>query len=1621
MTSTFTLQLLHASDLEGTVSAIPNVANFAALVEYFENLATSVDGGTRTLAQNTILLSSGDNYLSGPFFNAAGDTTVDVDRNTPGVQTVQTVLRNVYNRLFGLPADVNGDGNPDSFTDLRAAPGRIDISIMNVIGFDASTLGNHEFDLGTAVVADIIAADIRGTTTTNLLGGTRWLGALFPYLASNLNFANDPNFNADAINTFVNGGPLFSTSRERFNTDYITQRSDLNKPTASALVEPDKLAPAVIIDTDGSSATTFDRIGVIGITTPLLPSISSPGATTVIGPTTNNVQLIAQFLQPIIDDVINGPDNNLGTADDINKIILVTHLQQFQIDLALAPLLRGVDIILAGGSDTILADANDPLRPGDTAAFPYPVQATGADGRPVLLVNTDGTYNYLGRLVVQFDANGVIIPASLNPVINGAYATTDAVTFSTIGLTDLNGDGVVDGKDLRLFDPNRDGISKAGLTGQLTDAVTAVVTDQDGTIVGDTSVFLEGRREKVRTEETNLGNLTADANLAYAKDVDKTVVLSLKNGGGIRDIIGAIQNDTSQNPPVTNFLPTQANPLANKQEGDISQLDIAGSLRFNNGLTLLTITQQQLYWLFEAAVAPVAPGQTPGSFPQVAGVRFSYDPSKPGLQELRTESAGSTRVFDANGVLTPEFQARLANGQGRIRNLALVDERGVVTEVIVKDGQFVGSATDTLRIVTLNFLAGAPPSFTGTVPNLVDTVYPFTRWTNANPAFVNRVDIPNSGAILGNKVTFTAQGTEQDALAEYLFANFNVAQGKPSFSTPDVAASFDQRIQNLAVAQDTVLATVANHELTAQFKSRISLTGGAEIVSFDPVSRRLFVVSGGDKLAVLNAANPSNLTVITTIDLAPYATTGGANYARGIGANSVAVKDGIVAVAVGPNLGDTPNAAQRTEANEQGKVLFFKTDGTFIREVLVGFLPDNLVFSPDGNKLVVANEGEPQGYQPGQADPEGSVSVITFAGGVGALTATSPLTNVNATFTAFNGQKAALEAQGAKFNGPNATLAQDAEPEYIAISADSTTAYVTLQENNAVAVVNLTTGTVTSILPLGFKDHSLPYHAIDASDQDGGFNPRSYPNLFGLYQPDTIAAYTVGGVTYLVTANEGDGREYDGFVEEVRGASVPGGLDARAFPNPAGILDNEALGRLSVVRTNYSDPDGDPQRERLFSFGGRSFSIWNAQTGQLVYDSGNAFDTIAEALGIRDNGRDDNKGTEPEALAIGQIGDQIYAFIGLERTTRAAAILVYNITDPAAPRYVRTIALPGDVSPEGLIFIRAEDSPSGKPLLVVANEVSNTVSVVELGVAGTTASLTGDAGNDLIYGGANNETIRGEAGNDSLVGGDGNDTIDGGVGDDILVGEGGNDSFLGGEGNDTIGGGTGKDTLLGGAGNDTLIGEGGDDSLDGDTGNDIIFSGTGNDTVVGGEGNDNIFAGEGNDTLAGGAGNDTLSGEGGNDTLVGEGGDDLLFAGAGNDVLVGGLGNDTLVGGPGSDRFGFATGAPFVLSTIGNDLVADFTADDVLALSRATFSAFTTSSGTVSEGGTPIAAADFAVIATGGATAAGNSSALIVYETSSGALYYNPDRATAGLGTGGQFATLFGAPALNANQILIVG
>lgn len=680
---TFTLQILHASDLEGGVDAIGRAPNFAALTDFFEDEF-----------ENTVILSAGDNYLAGPFFNAAGDATAFRDSG---------LFNTLYNDLFGLPADLDGDAVDDFYAGLREGGGRVDISIMNLIGFDASAVGNHEFDLGSDTFESIIEPDFRDPG----LADDRTVGALFPYLSANLDFSED----ADLSDVFTN--------------DILVNTAFRTGPEQSlAGIPTPKIAPSTIIEEGG------EQIGVLGATTQLLETISSPTGTTVIGPQANDMAALANILQPEVDRL-----RSLG----INKIILVSHLQQIALEQELASLLDGVDVIIAGGSDTLLADSTDVLRPGDVAAGDYPFETTDASGNPVLVVSTDGEYSYLGRLVLEFDGDGNVITDSLDPVVSGAYATTDEVVNDVYGTTDI-GDAIATS-------------DKASAVKQLTDAVSNVVSTQDGNVFGLTDVFIDGRRESVRTEETNLGNLTADANLAAAQTFDDTVVLSLKNGGGIRAPIGEIDANGNE-------LPPQANSASGKTEGQISQLDIDNSLRFNNSLTLLTLTADQLLEVVEHSVAATEDGATPGQFPQIAGIQFSFDPDA---------AAGD-----------------------RVQSLAIADENGNDIDVVVQDGEIVGDASRTFRIVTLNFLADGGDG------------YPFPTGSEAN-----RIDLPDVLSDPG-VATFADPGTEQDALAEYLVANFpaDADPTTPGFAASETAPADDTRIQNLEFRDDTVIDQV---------------------------------------------------------------------------------------------------------------------------------------------------------------------------------------------------------------------------------------------------------------------------------------------------------------------------------------------------------------------------------------------------------------------------------------------------------------------------------------------------------------------------------------------------------------------------------------------------------------------------------------------------------------------------------------------------------------------------------------------------------------------------------------------------------------------------------------------
>ncbi|WP_396111585.1 choice-of-anchor I domain-containing protein [Cyanobium sp. L1E-Cus] len=716
----YRLQLLHLSDGEAGLLASQTAPYLAALVDGFDNTYT-----------NTLILAGGDNFIPGPFLNGGTDISVRDELNAVTGSTISMA------------------------TSTNHPVGAVDIAIHNLIGVEASTIGNHEFDLGSRVFKDSF-------TPASVTG---WVGAQFPYLSANLDFSADTDLNPRFTNTTATAG--------------------LEETTA----QKGRIVPSAVVTKNG------EKIGLVGATTQIIEKISSTGGVEVKGfsgdgSEVDNMALLASQLQPVIDDLI---------SQGVNKVILMSHLQQISNEQALAPLLRGVDIILAAGSNTRLGDSNDQAVAfaGHDANFAntYPIVTQGADGGTTLIVNTDNEYTYLGRLVVDFDAQGRIIPASVDPLVSGAYAATAANVAKAWNVTEaqLATTAFADG-------------TKAENVQDLTDAVQAVISTKDSQLWGYSNVYLEGERAFVRSEETNLGNLSADANLFYAKSIDPTVVLSLKNGGGIRSQIGSV--DVVSGAKET----TLANPSASKPEGAVSTLDIENSLRFNNSLSLVTVSASKLKELLEYGIASY-PNQ--GRFPQVSGLAFSFDLTKP--------------------------------ANSRILNLAIQDSQGNDLDVVVRGGALVGDPARTFRMVTLNYLAGGPGSTT-----VGGDGYPFPTDAVQNVAGPsNRVDLFNLTAASTGAARFSGDGTEQDALAEYLKVNYGTAT--TAYNQPETIAAQDQRLQNLALATDEVidvkLGTAGDDD---------SIAESFKLQGFNAKGDVLFTGAGSDKVDIESLSGSAN-------------------------------------------------------------------------------------------------------------------------------------------------------------------------------------------------------------------------------------------------------------------------------------------------------------------------------------------------------------------------------------------------------------------------------------------------------------------------------------------------------------------------------------------------------------------------------------------------------------------------------------------------------------------------------------------------------------------------------------------------------------------------------------------
>lgn len=476
-------------------------------------------------------------------------------------------------------------------------------------------------------------------------------------------------------------------------------------------------------------------------------------------------------------------------------------------------------------------------------------------------------------------------------------------------------------------------------------------------------------------------------------------------------------------------------------------------------------------------------------------------------------------------------------------------------------------------------------------------------------------------------------------------------------------------------------------------------TSTCEIVVHDPQTQRLFTTSANTgKLDIINFTNPLVPTVVTSVNMAQYG-----------GITSVAVRNGVVAVA-------SPNA------NEQlaGSVVFLDTNGVFLKQVTVGVLPDMITFSPDGTKVLTANEGQPNSTY--TLDPEGSVSIIDISGGI------ANLTQANATtlsLAGYNANEAAIIASGVRKVYAASTLAQDLEPEYITISPDSQKAWVVAQENNAIIEINLATNTLGNIWALGTKDMSVVGNGMDISDTNTQVLIANWP-VKALYHPDGIAHFNVGGVNYIATANEGDERETTAFNERTTVGATTYNLDATIFPNAAVLKQTYNMGRFRVSNA-IGNTDADAEFEEIRCLGARSFSIFNADTKQIVYDSGDDFEmytaqnfpTIFNANHENNTpkGRSASKGPEPEGITTASIGGRLFAFISLERI---GGVMVYDITNPNAVTFVdyknsrSTSAYAGDQGPEGITYVSASQSPNNKGYILVANEVSGTITTFEI-------------------------------------------------------------------------------------------------------------------------------------------------------------------------------------------------------------------------------------------------------------------------------------------------------------------
>jgi 2',3'-cyclic-nucleotide 2'-phosphodiesterase (5'-nucleotidase family)/3',5'-cyclic AMP phosphodiesterase CpdA len=690
----------------------------------------------------------------------------------------------------------------------------------------------------------------------------------------------------------------------------------------------------------------------------------------------------------------------------------------------------------------------------------------------------------------------------------------------------------------------------------------------------------------------------------------------------------------------------------NIDAGDITFGEVIAVHPFNNVGCVVEATGQEILDALEMA-ARVAPAEN-GGFLQVSGLTYSIDTTVP-----------STVVVDDKKNFVE------VSGDRRVKNVMI--GYGGSSEAIDR--------AQTYTVASHNYM-------------LLD------GGDGINMFRDNKVVVPP--VLLDNQVLISYIQDYLGGIVGDDYAN-PYGQGRITIKTGAQPVGFENSAASLPISQIASYST-GEHDPEG---------GIQEIVTYNPVNQFAYSVNG--KYGMLTAISMKGLNA---------------------GSNSVAKLDGtntnveslvnidgfdygdMTSVAVSPDGTKMAVAIQAGAYDQAGRVALFSCDSdgvlSFTSSYQTGVQPDMVVFA-DNNTVLTADEGEPRMGYGGGADPKGTVTVVDLAAG----------TSVQADFTEFDETtaRAGLVNERVVLK-KGAAPSVDLEPEYIAVSG--TKAYVSLQEANSVAVLDLPTRKFTGVYPLGVQDYSKVAIDLDnTSEKDGGkYTPRYYENTYGLRMPDGIASYQKGGKTYLLTANEGDSREWG--VESTPGYYI--NENEKKLTAADGVTTEK---KVRLLSTDYEGPEGLSDGSKNYLFGGRSFSVFEAgENGlTLVYDSEDAFESKTAAYlpayfncsndnSFADN-RSNKKGPEPETVTVGTVNGRTYAFIALERI---GGVMVYDVTNPSSSSYVNYInsrdfvdldedGIGSDDSPEGLKFVPAAQSPTKKPLLLAAFEVSGDVGV----------------------------------------------------------------------------------------------------------------------------------------------------------------------------------------------------------------------------------------------------------------------------------------------------------------------